>query len=107
MSFAALIAKAEVMALSRFGEPITLEFETTTLNTSAVVDLQADNAEPLMPGNSRQSFTLTMSAETAALVTPDWTAVVRGQRRPVLETIPAGSGLSTIWLGDAEDTDAY
>lgn len=94
--------------LGGMGEPVTLEFETTLLNIRAVVDLQAENVEPLVPGNSRQSFTLTLSSTIADQITPDWTAIVRGQRRPVLETIPSGSGLSTIWLGDAEvDPDAF
>lgn len=106
MSFSEMAAYGEQNLLAQFGEPVILEHELAGVTVTAVVDLQSEKAEPLMPGNSRQGHTLTMSAENAAMFGPEWTAIVRGERFPVLETVPAGSGMSIIWLGDAE-VDPY
>lgn len=103
MAFQNLIARADRFSLAQFAEPVTLEFETTSLTVSAVVDILAENSLPLISGDAKSDFCLTLATAIAAAVTPEWTATVRGQRRPVLENIPDGTGLSTIWLGDPEE----
>jgi hypothetical protein len=84
-----------------FGEPVTLEFGATSVPATAVVDTVDPNAQLLLPGNTQASYTLSMSSVVAGQLDPDWSVIVRMERREILSIIPDGLGMSVVYLGDA------
>jgi hypothetical protein len=87
--------------LADFGEPVTLEFGATSVPATAVVDTVDPNGQLLLPGNAQASYTLAMSSVVAGQLDPDWSVIVRVERREILSIIPDGLGMSVVYLGDA------
>lgn len=97
---------AAMLDLNAMGEAVTLSFSDYSVTVNALVVHHDERTDPLATGNARHWIVLTMSATDAADITPDWTVVVQGQRREVLESIAQGNGFTDVYLGDSLGDDS-